>query len=141
MPAIAGGIAFTILFQFFLLWVSDSPLAIYALTFYSGGQVLSMGAFWTLDYLSQKPAYQHLASFFARPDQSRFARPSDRVGSTVAFFGSWFYLAFIAVIIGSGRYRQKKWQESYDRLHLSLWRFAAVLAVISPVSLALRIIL
>lgn len=141
VPAIAGGVAFIALFHCFLLWVADSPMAIYALTFYSGGQVLSMGTFWILDYLSQKPSYGHLAPFFARPDQTRFARSSDRVGSTVAFFGSWLYLVFVTLMILSGRYRQKEWQDSYDRLHLSLWRFAAVLAVMAPISLAARIIL
>ncbi len=140
-PAIVAAVLFVFLFHSFLAWAGPSPLAIHILTLYAAGQVLSMGTFWTLDYLSQKDAYRHLAPFFSRPDTAAFAQKTDRIGSTVAFFGSWLYLAFAAAMILTGRYTQETWQSLYVRAHLALWRFAAVLAVVAPTALVLQIII
>lgn len=140
-PATLAAIVLVMGFHYILASAVPSPLIVQFLILYSAGQILSMGTFWTLDYLSQKERHKHLAPFFSRPDMAAFAQKSDRVGSTVAFFGSWFYLLFVGLILLTGRYRQEWWQSAYDRLHLALWRFAAVLAVVAPTALIVQIII
>ncbi len=117
-----------------------APIAVNLIIFYAVGQILSMAAFWSLDYLSNKPKYEHLRAFFSAPDKLSFARSSDRVGNIVAFFGSWLYLVFVALVLLKKKDQDRNWQNFYQRAHVELWKFFACTAPLASLSCVYMII-